>query len=337
MLICDKCKGRIPPGAQFCPQCGDSVTEADRPETRIAESTVASVEIAFGKSSSAQYPRAVEICRKVPSYTEVIEGPALSHRIVLPITEVELLINVWELVGNWKSSRMLIDGQPASKSDLVYGGVGCFRSRQRAFKPEQYCFGEKAHDANIWGCKRLGMPVPEWGGGWLDFGTMDRKGVWHFDKERIRQELEAGLHEHRLCPVLDRTKALETLKKLPDTINPKVDKRWKYRTTYQEVNGQYSEVAVGIQPVLKQVGGYVIGAYKPLWESEEDDDGGAAVPSAVSVKINLESPPRQAPAQPAWQAQTAPKKGSCALLLAAFVATCASLVFVLMYAPEALQ
>ena len=58
--------------------------------------------------------------------------------------------------------------------------------------------GEKEFEANIWGCKRLNMPVNEWGGGWLDYGSFDKSGVWHFDKDRIRHELAISLKENEL-------------------------------------------------------------------------------------------------------------------------------------------
>ena len=36
-----------------------------------------------------------------------------------------------------------------------------------------------------------------------------------------------------------------TLEKLPGSINPKRDSNWQYRTSYEEVNGDYKEEAVG--------------------------------------------------------------------------------------------
>ena len=77
------------------------------------------------------------------------------------------MINLYDLVGSWKSSRMLINGKPETKSALVYYGVGCYRERQKAYKLEQYCFGQKEFEINIWGCKRLNMPLSIWGVGWL--------------------------------------------------------------------------------------------------------------------------------------------------------------------------
>ncbi len=163
---------------------------------------------------------------------------------------------------------MLINGSPATKKDLSYYGVGCYRSRQKSYKPEAYCFGERQYEANIWGCKKLGMPIFEWGGGWLDYGQFDSKGAWHFDKARILHELEIALKENELCPVLSRARILETLENLPDAVDPKADKSWQYRTSYEEVKGSYKEVAVGIRPVLKKVNRYIVGGFTPEWEEE---------------------------------------------------------------------
>ena len=324
MLTCDKCSGQIPAEAKFCPHCGDPVTEADRAGGVILSDRPAEVEISFSRSSSAQYPRAVEICQKLPTYREQGSGPSLSHRVSLPVTETELIINLWELVGNWKASRLLVDGQPASKSTLVYGGVGCYRSRQKAFQPEQYCFGENVQEFNFWGCKRLGMPVTPWGAPWLDHGQMDKSGVWHFDKPRIRHDLEAALHENRLCPVLERRRALETLEKLPDTVNPKVDSRWAYVTDVQEIRGEYREVAVGIKPVLKEAAGYVLGSFRPDWKADETGGGPTRVVE-IRVDLNRESPQADISSNPTTQAASR-KSSSCAVVLAVILMGGAALV-----------
>lgn len=285
MLICDKCGAGINEGSKFCPQCGDSVTEADRVTIPMPESHVANVGITFGQSSSPNFTKAVEICKNIPSYSVSGEGKRVQHRISLPITEVDLIINLFELVGSWTSSQMLINGHAATKKDLTYYGVGCYRNRQKAYKPEQFCFGEKEYEANIWGCKKLNMPVNEWGGGWLYYGQFDEAGIWHFDKDRIKHELELALKENELCPVLNRARILETLDKLPHTINPKTDKNWQYRTSYKEINGDYKEVAVGIKPIFNKVNKYVIGSFKPSWEVDESDrqSGNEHV-----IKINLQ-------------------------------------------------
>lgn len=119
MFVCDKCKAGITEGARFCAQCGDPVTEADTVTVPVADERVAHVQITFGQSSSPNYARAIGICEKIPSYEASSKGKQIQHAVALPITEVELLINLYELVGSWKSSRMLINGHVATKKDLT--------------------------------------------------------------------------------------------------------------------------------------------------------------------------------------------------------------------------
>lgn len=267
MLICDKCSAAITKGAKFCPQCGDPVTEADKVKALVSDSQIAIVEISFGQSSSANFNKAVEICKNIPSYVVEGEGKASLHKITLPITEVDLIVNLFDLVGSWKSSQMLINGHISTKKDLTYFGVGCYKIRQKAYKPEQYCFGEREYENNIWGCKKLNMPISHWGGGWLEYGEFDSSGKWRFDKDRIRHELELALKENELCPVLNRKRVLETLDKLPSSIDPKNDSNWEYITNYERIDGDYKEIAVGIKPVYKKITGYVVGDYKPSWDA----------------------------------------------------------------------
>ena len=222
MLVCDKCHAKIADGYKFCPECGDPVTEADvvKENTIVLHGKTPIVTLVFGYSTSGNYQRAIEMCSKNPSYELTGEGKGIQHKISLPITEAELLGNLYDLVGSWKSSFMQIDGVSATKKDLVYGGVGCFRERQKAYDPEMYCYGSAAYDRNIWGCKRLNMPLYEWGGGWLECGAFDKQGVWHFDKNMIRHELETAIEENKLCPIINRDLILKTLDRLPDRINP---------------------------------------------------------------------------------------------------------------------
>ncbi len=273
MPICDKCSAGILEGANFCPQCGDSVTEEDFKSVPALENQIMMAEVTFGYSSSPNYQKALGICQNIPSYQVYGEDKQRQHKITIPVTEIELLINLYDLVGSWKSSQMLINGHSSTKKQLTYYGLGCFKNRQKAYKPEQYCFGEKDYEANIWGCKKLNMPIYEWGGGWLEYGHIDKSGIWHFDKNRIRHELDLAIKENEFCPVLNRKKIMETLEALPDTVDPRKNKNWQYRT-------EYKEVCVGIKPVLKKANFYVLGDFKPAWES----DGNS---SSTNININI--------------------------------------------------
>lgn len=283
MLECDKCKGIFSDEFKFCPHCGDPVTENDRPVSDVSSSNVSEAVLTFGYSKSASYQKAVDIVKKIPSYTETGEEKDITHSVKLPVTEIELLLNLYDIVGNWKSARLLINNIQRSKSDLVYYGLGCYQSRLKAYDQISYCFGDNQHEYNIWGCKRLAMPLSEWGGGWLSMGIMDQNGIWHFDKDRLKHEIILKLHENELCPVLDRQRILDTLDKLPGSIDPRTNNKWEYITNYEMINGEYREVAVGIKPVLKRATGYILGNYRPSWQEEQHQ-------TASTYTINLELP-----------------------------------------------
>ena len=269
MYICDKCGARILETSRFCPQCGDPVTEEDIITDASLNTGVSLVKISFGYSSSPNYSIAIDICKKTPFYQQLGEGNKVLHVLTLPITEIELLINLFELVGSWKSSKMLIDGHSSTKKDLVYKGPGCFRNREKSFNPEQYCFGERWFEANIWGCKRLNMPINDYNGGCFSYGNFDRYGAWNLDKEKIKHELDLGIQENQYCPVLNRTSIMDTLDKLPEAIDPKTDDNWVYRKSEVYKDGEYTSIATGIAPAINKVDNYVIGKYKPIWDYEE--------------------------------------------------------------------
>jgi hypothetical protein len=287
MLICDKCKATISAGSRFCGQCGDPVTEADQPKNAIAIPAGKSATITFSASSSPSYEKALSLCSKIPTFTTAGEGKSLQHSVTLPLSEVDLITNIFDLVGSWKSSRMTIDGGIATKKDLTYGCLGCYKNRQKAYKPEGYCFGESNYDANIWGCKRLSMPINEWGGGWLEFGDFNSSGVWRFDKKRIEHDLRNGISQNENCPAFNAPQILETLSRLPDTIDPRSDSNWRYRTSYEQTNGEYKEIATGIRPVLSKANHYVLNSYKPAWESSDPETASGAYASYSQAANNL--------------------------------------------------
>lgn len=269
-LICDKCDGKITKGSKFCPHCGDPVDKKDKPlsEISIGENYAF---FEFGYSTSQSYEKAVAICSNVPTYTVFGEGKNITHQVTIPTTEIDLLINIYDLIGNWKSSKMLINGRVRTKRDLTYYGLGCFRTMREAPNWVDYCYGvHNETERNIWGCKRLEMPIYPWGGGWLEYGALDKDGVWHFDKRRIKNELKARIQSVELCPFLDKDQIFKTIDCLPETINPRVDKNWAYTHEYVMQNGEYVTVLKGIKPATQNLG-YIIPRENkdaPRWEAD---------------------------------------------------------------------
>ena len=153
---------------------------------------------------------------------------------------------------------MLINGRVRTKKDLTYYGLGCFKTMREAPNWIDYCYGvHNEVERNIWGCKRLDMPIYPWGGGWLEYGALDKDGIWHFDKRRIKNELKAKIQNIELCPFLDKDQIFKTVDCLPETINPKTDKNWAYTYDYVMQNGEYVAAPKGIKPATQNLG-YII-------------------------------------------------------------------------------
>ena len=114
---------------------------------------------------------------------------------------------------------------------------------------------------------------------------MTKSGIWVVDKKRIRHEIERRLHENELCPVLDPVKVLKTLDSFPDKINPKNDPDWDYDTRYEEIKGQYTDVAVGVKPVVKRASRYVLGEYRPTWDFEIEADDALSDDADYEIEV----------------------------------------------------
>ncbi len=229
----------------------------------------ARVRIYFAYSQSLAYREAMELCRGIPTFTSTGEGNEAVHSIDLPITDIAVLMRLSELVGGWKSFRITIDGGEARRDDLIRLGGECYSKRQASEDPEQYCFGNNRLEYNLWGCRRLDMPIDEAGHGWMAYGSLDAQGLWHFDKPRISQALESAMAACRLCPVFDRTRVQTTLDGLPETVDPRRDEHWQYRGGARTQEGGGLRNA-GIAPVAARIAGYVVGGYRPKWDFTRD-------------------------------------------------------------------
>ncbi|WP_418187302.1 zinc-ribbon domain-containing protein [Aliarcobacter lanthieri] len=265
MLICNNCNATINQESKFCPQCGDPVDEKDIVSNAL-DNNVANVILTFGYSSSSNYEKALSIFKNLPTYSFTGDDKKIIHRATLPITEIDLIINIYDLIGSWKTSQMLINGRTCTKRDLVYDGIGCFRTRLDVPDKNSYCYGIHEYERNIWGCKKLGMQIYPYGGGWLEYGSFDDKGVWHFNKNRIRAELERKIINVELCPVFNKARVYKSLDLIPNSIDPKYDKNWEYIESYFEINGQYKKVAKGIKPSINQIFYLVPDEDKPDWD-----------------------------------------------------------------------
>lgn len=205
------------------------------------------VSISFGESTSKNYPQAVALAKTAPHYIENVIDGKIIHQAIFSDKPSEYLqfIKLYELVSNWKSCYVIINGVMVDRK--IIGNLNyCYGDKCRSGKSD-FCYGASEYTSNPFGCHRAQMHA--YNDPWYSYGIMDTKGIFHVDKDAIKKELVSRLAPYKLCPALDMDVVLSNVDKLPNTINPKVDKDWEYTTIIK--NGIPYE---GVQPTLEARG-----------------------------------------------------------------------------------
>ncbi|MCQ4925314.1 hypothetical protein NE686_19575 [Tissierella carlieri] len=205
------------------------------------------VSISFGESTSKNYSQVVALAKLAPQYIENIIENKIIHQAIFSDKPNEYLqfIKLYESVSNWKSCYVVINGIMVDRK--VIGNLNyCYGDKCRSGKSD-FCYGASDYTSNPFGCHRAQMHA--YNDPWYSYGIIDTKRIFHIDKNSIKNELTSRLNPYRLCPALDIGSILENVDKLPDTINPKINKDWEYTTIMK--NGTPSE---GVQPTLEARG-----------------------------------------------------------------------------------
>jgi AAA+ superfamily predicted ATPase len=223
------------------------------------------VEIRFGHSTSASYPKAIRTAQQFGGFQEAgPDSPYSSVRVEASELSAEYkhLHRLWDAVSGWRSAEFLIDGRPGAFHDLytLVRYVECADKRQVSPQPSRYC--EKSHAGGQgWGCRylssierepvipryRFGVPPT----GWWDFGGFDSDQHFVIRKEHIRETLrkeadQAGLS---FCPQYDFQRVSASVDSLPDEIDLSSSGAWEVVYEDYAEGGTISRRAAGIRPV----------------------------------------------------------------------------------------
>lgn len=184
------------------------------------------ISISFGKSTSTNYNKALFLAKNAPKYDEIGEGRQLTHQAIYTSYESDFnnFVALYEIVKGWKSTFFFLNGKYIDKKDISLL-VRCYGDKCRS-RNKNFCFGASEYTENPFGCHRL--MVHTYNNPWWSFGTFDKKGIWHIDKAAIKQRLEEHTFPYcDICPAFDMDKVYKELENLPDTINPKKEKRFE--------------------------------------------------------------------------------------------------------------
>lgn len=199
--------------------------------------------VEFGKSTSQNYPHAVELASRYDTYEESGEGKFIKHVTTFTPEQIMDFFDLYELVGRWKSCSIYIDGELVPPNKLHF--LRCFQERLKAYDKNEYCYGRddgyNSND-NDFGCRHTNIQLYGWQG-LRGYGAMDRQGVFHVNKDKLRHDIYKNIETYQLCPALSVDVIERGVNEVPERVNPKRDRDWEYVTEYEDGK----EIAVAVR------------------------------------------------------------------------------------------
>lgn len=190
--------------------------------------------IKFGKSSSQNYPYAVELASRYDTYEKKGDGKNLVHIVSFSPEQLNDFFELYDLVGRWKSCSIYIDGELVPPSKLSF--LWCYRERIKAYDQKAYCYGrDDGHSGNDndFGCRHSRVDLYGWHG-LKGYGEMDRRGVFHVNKDKLRHDVLTNLESYQLCPAFNMETVIKGIDQIPDAIDPRKERDWEYVTDYED-------------------------------------------------------------------------------------------------------
>jgi len=244
-----------------------------------------SLEIRFKKSTSKSYPEALRLLKK---FSNIMISESDDQENAVTISKDEFIEKyrkfneLWSLVGNWKSSRVLINGEPSEFLNInIYSTVfGCYEKYKSAVIQEEHChlYGNREG----WDCKLLTevnryLPENYWGRDkyWYHFGYFKSETIWKIDKEKIRTILqrESDLKKVSLCPIFNFIRIDAIINDLPDQIDTKAEDKWEiiYEDSFDVTTAERQPIKIQPKGIKKSIVPFSLDRLSAGHPKPEDD------------------------------------------------------------------
>ena len=241
--ICPACHSQMNSDSRFCPKCGFALANANSSEFEIPAEGYA---IEFCDSTSASFPSALSAAQKAHSFSSCQRNKKTWYLACWPEDEFREVIHVAGYLNWLKNKKCYLNKNELDWSEL-FGFVWCFGERDKAYRPDEYCFGKANNQLNPWGCIQAHMEWTVWAR-WFSYGRFEKQGlfhstqVWIFDKDRIKHELMTQLQRFRYCPNLRMHLIEAVLKEFPDRVQVADEGPWRYNRANEETSGSIKVV-----------------------------------------------------------------------------------------------
>ena len=239
VLTCPKCFYPNESNSKFCQECGLNLLKkevninAKLPTVETVEPPpVNGITVEFPYSTAASFDFAVNEAQKFPNFKQFGEKKKAIYRVTFHSSEIVSITPLLEHLKGWRKRVVYVDGVKATW-DSVFAFFWCYENKKSSYKPQFYCFGyENEWEFNLWGCVQARMPFRE-NAEWFCWGKwLNNQGDWEFDKKRIKHELEKELYSYRFCPALKFNLVEAVLTAIPNVVNPRSNKDWKFVETW---------------------------------------------------------------------------------------------------------
>ncbi|MHA1305139.1 MAG: CFI-box-CTERM domain-containing protein [Candidatus Heimdallarchaeaceae archaeon] len=205
-------------------------TQIEKIKALYMPSSKEEVVISFGYSSSKKREDAIKFIQEQASYFTQGEGKEQIYgaRFEINETDIEKLFTILDLTSGWKTQKIEIGGEIVKSTDLR-NSLWCFREKTKQKASLDYCRKrEYDNKPNKFGCRNIYFNELE-NEEWQDYGYIDTtKGEWIFDHKKINERIEEEIRKVKYCPLFDAKKIRNLIKKMPEKVNPKIDKNWAF-------------------------------------------------------------------------------------------------------------
>jgi hypothetical protein len=215
----------------------------------------------FEKTPSVNFRRAVELAKTHPGFIPLMdERNILIYRNIYRENELLLFQELYKFIKNWRGVKLYFKGAQVD-FETIESGVLCYIRAKllpgesttsnspktcRSFNRENL---ETPLLLGCVGCWRSYISM-EWEPFqsaevpcWFFFGSLDQHKVYNINKEEMENVAIGHLSEYHSCPLLNLDRIRTFIQQLPDRIDPRKDKEWKYtknnKKRQTEMRGEY--------------------------------------------------------------------------------------------------
>ena len=176
------------------------------------------ISVSFGKSSSSNYMKAVTLAQQAPQYHTQTDNGIILHQAIYSSRPNEYLafISLYELVANWKSSFVIINGKVIDRK--IVGQLNyCYGDKCRSGNPN-FCYGASYMTENPFGCHRLQVSAAN--NPWWSFYRLIGN-TYVLNQAELKERIDSYAAIYCICPCFNYQRIMQTYNSLPVKLSQK--------------------------------------------------------------------------------------------------------------------